>query len=87
MVANKSPDGMKCNSTCGQWINHLVFRGLGFLMQALKCFYRLWHIDYSPSGIRTESIKCMLWGEALLYNWYVLVLNDFTITRVGQKIG
>jgi len=36
MVANKSPDGMTCKTTGGQWIDHLAFRGLSFLIQALK---------------------------------------------------
>jgi hypothetical protein len=29
----------------------------------------------------------MLWEEALLYSWYIPVLYDFKITRVGQKIS
>jgi len=35
MVANKSPDSMTCK-TGGQWIKHLAFRGLSFLIQVLK---------------------------------------------------
>ena len=57
MVANKSPDGMTGKTTGSQWTDHLAFRGLSFLIQALKFFrgYGLQTIVQVESGQKASS--------------------------------